>query len=48
LTISSTIAGLVLLVLWRRYSGDLTDTIRRIRARRPPSIGEKIVEGTRT
>jgi len=46
LTISTAIAGLVLIFLWRRSSGDVTDTIRRIRARRVPSGGE-IVEGTR-
>jgi hypothetical protein len=45
LTTSTAIAGVVLIFLWRRSSRDVTDTIRRIRARRLPSGGE-VVEGT--
>ena len=46
LTVSTAIAGLVLIVLWRRSSRDVLDTVRRIRARRVPPGGE-VVEGTR-
>jgi hypothetical protein len=46
LTASTAITGFVLFFLWRRSSGDVTDTIKRIRARRIPS-GGKIIEGTR-
>jgi hypothetical protein len=46
LTVFTAIAGFVLIFLWWRSSGDATDTIKRIRARRIPP-GGKIIEGTR-
>jgi hypothetical protein len=46
LTISTTIAGVVLAFLWRRSSRDVADTVGRIRARRMPPGGH-VVEGER-
>lgn len=41
LTISTTIAGFVLLLVWRRTSADVPDTIKSIRARKG-KIGEGV------
>ena len=46
LTASTAIAGLVLILLWRRSSKDVPDTTKRIRARKGTSGGE-IIKGTR-
>jgi hypothetical protein len=46
LTTSTAIAGLVLILLWRRSCKDVTDTIKRIRGRKIASGGE-IIKGTR-
>lgn len=46
LTASTAVAGLVLILLWRKSSKDVPDTIKRIRARKVASGGE-IIKGTR-